>query len=325
LKSEKSLRLFDLIEFPSGTPLRLGLLFEEFQYVRFLGKGAQGSVHLLRPTKGYGELIVAKIAEEDSASQAAIVNELRIYPILGSLVMPLRGILMREVRIFGFTTCHEHGQTLADLLLNGPLAPEEAAPLAKTIIRAVLRLGVKQVLHRDLKPSHLFITLRGEVKFLDFGLSWDLKRDAGRSSSCTFAYASPEQVEKRDLDQKSDLFSLGLILYELVWGRMFFCNSTASYSEFLAYRKERLKAPIDLPERCPLWLGTLISRLIVEDPAERAGKREVGELLAASRFPRSAEKSAAFAPSIGSFVPQAACALAWIAGRSFGTRKVSQG
>jgi serine/threonine protein kinase len=137
---------------------------------------------------------------------------------------------------------------LADLLRNRPLTPEEAARLAKAIIGAVLRLGGTQVPHHDLKPSHLFITALGEVKLLDFGLLWDLK-SAGRSSSCTFAYASPEQVEKRNLDLKSDLFSLGLILYELVrGGRMFFSNSTQSYSDYLACRKERLKAPIGLPE-----------------------------------------------------------------------------
>ena len=118
--------------------------------------------------------------------------------------------------------------------LTGPLSSAEAVRLALQIAEALHVAHQKGILHRDLKPANILVTRDGRAKVLDFGLAKVMAsdRDVTRTSEGTIAgtaaYMSPEQLEGRELDTRSDVFSFGLVLYEILSGTRAFGGDTVA-------------------------------------------------------------------------------------------------
>jgi predicted Ser/Thr protein kinase len=131
------------------------------------------------------------------------------------------------------------GESLEERIARGPLSIDEIVSIALQLVSAVQEAHSRGVIHRDLKPSNVMLTARGEVKVLDFGLAkfsdvevpvsdataW--KSDTGLILG-TVPYMSPEQALGRAADARSDIFSIGVLLYELVTGRLPFAGATAA-------------------------------------------------------------------------------------------------
>ncbi|MGH9480091.1 MAG: serine/threonine-protein kinase, partial [Terriglobales bacterium] len=142
------------------------------------------------------------------------------------------------------------GETLQQRLHRGPLDPDSWRTLALELADALDAAHTQGLLHRDLKPANIFLTRRGPAKVLDFGLAKELAlREPGTETLAemptaataplseltspglavgTIAYMSPEQALGKPLDPRSDLFSLGLVLYEAATGRAAFSGSTSA-------------------------------------------------------------------------------------------------
>ena len=131
------------------------------------------------------------------------------------------------------------GRTLRRVLEAGPLAPRRVAEYAVQVCRGLAAAHDKGIVHRDLKPENLLLTRDGQVKILDFGLAKLVHGDesgSGETSTTTDAgvvlgtagYMSPEQARGRPADARSDLFSLGAVLYEMLSGRRPFAGDTAA-------------------------------------------------------------------------------------------------
>jgi serine/threonine protein kinase len=113
------------------------------------------------------------------------------------------------------------GRTLQELLKNGALRFAKVIHIALQIAQALRVAHAKQVVHRDIKPANVFITQQGKIKLLDFGLATSvaITHADGHSIVGTAAYMSPEQAQGLEVDARTDLFSLGIILYEMATGR----------------------------------------------------------------------------------------------------------
>src|SRR5450759_661224 len=134
------------------------------------------------------------------------------------------------------------GPTLADRITQGPIPLEEALPIARQIAEALEAAHEKGIVHRDLKPANIKIRPDGTVKVLDFGLAQAMAAAADSDSSPTVtlsataagvilgtaAYMSPEQARGKPVDKRADIWSFGVVLYEMLSGKRLFEGETIS-------------------------------------------------------------------------------------------------
>ncbi len=163
------------------------------------------------------------------------------------------------------------GQTLAQLLAaGGPLPPPQAVELVLQACRALEYAHARGVVHRDVKPANILVARGGEVKVSDFGIA----RIAGTKMTQTGtmlgspSYMSPEQVRGVEVDGRSDLFSLGVVLYEALAGADPFTGESPSTVLYKIVHEE----PAALPERngaVPAALDAVVQRALAKDPERR--------------------------------------------------------
>ena len=172
------------------------------------------------------------------------------------------------------------GTTLRDPLERGALPPRKAVEYARAIAQGLAAAHAKGITHRDLKPENVMLTADGRVKILDFGLA-KLNEPVADPQSVTrvhqtdpgtvlgtMAYMSPEQVRGQAVDHRSDIFSLGVVLYEMLAGARPFGGATAADTQAAILNAE----PADLPtgERAiPLALDRVVRRCLEKRPEQR--------------------------------------------------------
>jgi eukaryotic-like serine/threonine-protein kinase len=152
--------------------------------------------------------------------------------------------------------------------LAGPAPVAKAIPLAKQIAQALVAAHHQGVIHRDLKPANILVTTEGAIKLLDFGLAKQIV-DSDETLTVegtvvgTAAYMSPEQVTGRRIDTRSDVFSFGAVLYELLSGRRAF--SGENWPSTMAAILHKEPAPLD----APAVLQGIVKRCLAKAPGER--------------------------------------------------------
>jgi serine/threonine-protein kinase len=163
------------------------------------------------------------------------------------------------------------GPTLSQLLQGGPLPPEAVAVLGSRLASALEHAHSHRILHRDVKPSNVMVSSLGEVKLMDFGIAKDEELVALTQEGIavgTPSYMSPEMVGGEPLDPRSDLFSLGVVLYECLSGEKPFTGKTAG-EVFARIREGKPRRLSRLAPHAPRALVKAVTRAMAREPDRR--------------------------------------------------------
>src|SRR5512141_2570645 len=226
--------------------LSAGTRLGPYEILAPLGAGGMGEVYRARDAKLDRDVAIKVLPEAVAADPDTMARFEREAKAVAALTHP------NILAIHDFGT-HEgisyavmellEGQTLRERLLAGPIPPKQAIDFALQVAKGLSAAHDKGVVHRDLKPENLFVTRGGHLKILDFGLAKRVPAvTPGAETNAptrsdqtvpgtvlgTLGYMSPEQVRGLPVDHRSDIFSLGAVLHELLSGRKAFNRTTPS-------------------------------------------------------------------------------------------------
>lgn len=293
---------------------------ERYQILEPLGKGAMGEILLARDS-----LLERRVAlkflpaelQEDEAARSRFLREARLAAALDHpYICKVYEIGRMDGRDF-IALEYVEGKTLKQRIEEGPIDSKQALEIAGEIAEALEKAHGEKVIHRDLKPSNVMLTAEGHVKVMDFGLAKRLPSDEGSSSQDqsaswtggggtpgTPAYMSPEQLRGEAADTRSDIFSFGILLYEMLAGVHPFRKAQAIETAHAILSEAAPRLSDYLPQAPPL-LQHAVQKMLAREPQRRyrdmgqarADLREIGLELespleaAAAPFEQKRERS----------------------------------
>ncbi|HEV8060824.1 MAG TPA: serine/threonine-protein kinase [Gemmataceae bacterium] len=246
-----------------------------FQIESEIGSGAMGQVYLARYIKN-GQKVAIKVIATGLRNATAQARFQREAEVLKQLNHPniVRFYVVSEFEGAPYYAMEfVEGEPLDSLLeRRGKLPWDDVVEIGKQICAALQHAHQQGIIHRDLKPSNLMIMKDGTVKLTDFGIAKDLdvaQLTATNNTVGTAAYMSPEQCRgERNLTHKSDLYSLGVVLYELLVGTKPF-EAETTMDLFLAHVQGSFERPSRKVLDIPVWLDTLVCQLMEKRPDQR--------------------------------------------------------
>src|ERR1017187_26050 len=294
-----------------------------------LGAGGMGEVYRATDSK-LGRDVALKVILQEFAQDTQLMSRFqREAQVLASLNHPniasiygledsggVQALVMELVE----------GPTLAGRITEVAIPLEEALPIAKQIAEALEYAHERGIIHRDLKPANIKVTHDGKVKVLDFGLAKALQGDAATKNISnsptltleatkagvilgTAAYMSPEQAKGKAVDRRADIWSFGVVLFEMLSGRQMYVGETATDIMAAVVRAEPDWS--QLPKNLPRRVRELLQRCLVKDDKRRL--RDIGDAkLALEDAMNAAPEAASIAPptSLWRALPWAIAAIA---------------
>lgn len=246
----------------------------DYEILDELGSGGMGRVYRVRNlisdrVEAMKVLLPDLVGRQDLA--ARFLREIKVLATLNHPhIATLRTALTVDNQLVMVMEFVE-GQSLANRLTHGPIATADALKYIDQALDALGYAHQQHVIHRDIKPGNMMLTPQGVVKLTDFGIARsgnDPALTVTGTTTGSLSYMSPEQVNGGATDARSDLYSLGISLYEMVTGeRPFEANS--DFGVMLAHLKEQPKPPIELQPGMAPELNRIILKAIAKNPAER--------------------------------------------------------
>jgi TolB-like protein/tRNA A-37 threonylcarbamoyl transferase component Bud32/Flp pilus assembly protein TadD len=283
-------------------PLATGLRLGPYEVMSPVGAGGMGEVYRARDTRLDRIVAIKVLHPQVGADERLRLRFEREARLVAGLNHPHICTLFDVGQQDGLQYLvmeFLEGQTLEAKARAGPIHPAAVHGYARQLASALAAAHARAVIHRDIKPSNLFLTDESLVKVLDFGIALEamVPNDAETKARTaqgvfigTMAYASPEQLRSETVDERSDIFSLGVVLHELLTGRSPFARKT-SIEEMGAILHED---PPPLPSGIPLPLAFAVTRCLAKRPQDRfQSARELQQQLDAT--PAAATRAA---PSI---------------------------
>ena len=294
--------------------LKPGTKLGSYEILDSLGAGGMGEVYRARDRRLERTVAVKILPEEFSADQERLhrfEEEARSASALNHPNIITIHELGRDGSTHYIAMELVDGLTVRALLRSGPLPIRRAMEIAVQVAEGLTKAHEAGIAHRDLKPENLMVSRDGFVKILDFGLAKPVSPKAGLSSDPsatsvtpagivlgTVGYMSPEQAGGQTVDFRSDQFSLGSVLYEMVTGKRAFQKSTPVETMVAVLRDEPRAVAIENPE-VPAPLCWAIERCLAKDPEKRyASTRDLARELATlrDRFSEKPGKQAEIRP-----------------------------
>jgi serine/threonine protein kinase/tetratricopeptide (TPR) repeat protein len=273
-------------------PLAAGTRLGRYEIMSQLGFGGMGEVYRARDTR-LGRTVAIKILPSDLSgnpeARRRFEHEARTISSLNHPNICRLYDISQENGIDYLVMEYLEGETLAQRLEKGAIPLNDILEIAIAVADAMDVAHGRDVVHRDIKTANLFFTKRNEVKILDFGLakcaslfgepnvsgvandvtlSFDSQLASAGTAQGTVAYMSPEQARGEKLDSRTDLFSFGVVLYEMTTGKRPFVGPTAAVI-FDAILNRQPLAPGMLNASVPSSLERVITRLLAKDRSAR--------------------------------------------------------
>lgn len=263
----------------------IGQLVGQYRITEKLGEGGMGAVYKGVDTMIEREVAI-KVLKPEIAEQPALVERFRSEAVtLAKLNSPaiatLYNFFLADGKYF-MVMEFVPGRTLdAVLRESGPMQPEKAVSMFRQILEGIQPAHNAGILHRDIKPSNIIVTPWGGVKVMDFGIARVLGASRLTREGTmvgTLEYIAPERVMGAESDVRADIYSLGILLYEMLSGRLPFQSTT----EFEIMRGHVQEAPIPLTHHVagvPAVLEAAVMKALAKSPAAR--HRDCAAFLAA--------------------------------------------
>ena len=269
-----------IVQGPSNK-LAAGTRVSHYEIVRSIGAGGMGEVYLAEDTRLNRRVAIKFLPSDSVADEQANSRLLREAQAAATLEHPhicaVHEIGEADGRQF-IVMQYVEGETLADRLKRAPLPLKAALDVAVQVADALAEAHAHGIVHRDIKPANIIINPRGQVKVLDFGLAKRIVVDSEDKTQKrlsqsgvimgTVAYMSPEQARGQTVDARTDVWSLGVVLYEMVAGRNPFVGETMS--DCLAAILKTEPPPLECQsEAASVELQHILRKALRKDRAER--------------------------------------------------------
>jgi serine/threonine protein kinase/lipopolysaccharide biosynthesis regulator YciM len=253
-----------------------------YQIVEELGRGGMGRVYKAQDTEIKEKIALKLIKPEISSDKKTIErfqNELKLARKISHRNVCRMHHLEKSEGNYFITMEYVDGENLKGMIrMMGQLSSGKAISIAKQVCEGLSEAHRIGVVHRDLKPSNIMIDKEGNAKIMDFGIARSLtgKGITGVGVMIgTPEYMSPEQVESKEIDQRSDIYSLGVILYEMVTGRVPFEGDTP-YSIGVKHKSELPRNPKEINPQISDDLNRMILKCLEKEKDKRY--QSAGEL-----------------------------------------------
>jgi serine/threonine protein kinase/Tfp pilus assembly protein PilF len=261
----------------SDHPFKAGHMIAHYVIRSLLGQGGMGQVYLAEDTKlkrNVALKVLTLFEQDDQETRKRLLREARAaasldHPNICAIYevgeQPDRGYIAMQ---------YVEGETLAERLSRGPMALEEGLRIATQVAAALSAAHEHNIIHRDIKPANLMITTRGDAKVLDFGLAKAVPSSGQATDTTrvlltrpgsivgTVPYMSPEQLRGERLDERTDIFSFGATLYEMLNGKPPFARH--SLPETMAAILEHEPEPLTVAD-----LEAIVRKCLAKDKEKR--------------------------------------------------------
>jgi hypothetical protein len=299
-------------------PLRIGQDFgPRYHVVKLLGSGGMGVVYQA-VDRELGEDVALKVLRaparpSGSASIAEMQRRFRAELVLARKVTHKHVIRIHDIgEIDGIKFISMplvKGRDLAAILANGPLPVERALRYARQIVAGLVAVHAAGVIHRDLKPSNIMIGQDDQVLLMDFGIArasapGPASRTVSGAMVGTAAYMAPEQARGEAVDQRTDVYGFGLILYEMLCGT----RQNLTMAELMARMKAAPPSPRQMNSAVPAELDGIVTRCLKPSAGDRFQKS--ADVAAALSGLKRQKRRVLPAVPAGAWLPRAAALLA---------------
>ncbi len=261
-------------------PLRAGQMLCSFRILHKIGQGGMGEVYLAEDTR-LGRNVALKLLTPDlianRQAQARFLREARLASTLDHAnICTIHEVGESAGRYF-IAMQYIEGKTLKQIIEGSPLPLGSLISISLQIADALAQAHRQAIIHRDIKSNNILVTQRGQVKILDFGLAKVLeKEDSAAEPDLTQtgmplgtpSYMSPEQARGERVDHRSDIFSFGVVIYEMATGQTPFKRKSQTETMNAVIHQPH-KPIVEINNEMPLALSEIIDRLLPKEPGDR--------------------------------------------------------
>src|SRR5271154_4765161 len=256
------------------SPATLAALSQRYVILADAGHGSMGNVYKARDRET-GEVVALKLLKPEIASDQSMMDRFKNELLFARKITHKNACRVHEFNRIGgiaYTSMEfVEGESLRSVLNRfGGLPPRKAIGMAQQICSGLKEAHAQGIVHRDLKPENVMIDAQGNVKIMDFGIARSMEAGTRLTGSMvgTPAYMAPEQVAGKPVDYRTDIYSLGLMLYEMFTGAPAF-SADNSIAVALKQMREDPPPPHEIEPNIPIGTERAILKCLEKDPGRR--------------------------------------------------------